>query len=169
MGDSDNKSDTDSDGSLLEEVIHDDDNEDIDNMRSEIEQSLNMNDADKSVLKFLENCDEFQNKEYSEEILKSSTFDTIDPPKYNMEKEVLDNEEKDEEEEKDIVCNLTEISCKFPVKDMMETRSITSSTSTIHPDIVKARVRQSLEKKQKNNQPRRTIAKGEASAKTRAR
>merc|ERR1712025_1295672 len=146
MGDSDNKSDTDSDGSLLEEVIHDDDNEDIDNMRSEIEQSLNMNDADKSVLKFLENCDEFQNKEYSEEILKSSTLDTIDPPEHKMEKEVLDNEEKDEEEEKDIVCNLTEISSKFPVKDMTETRSITSSTSTIHPDIVKARVRQSLER-----------------------
>merc|ERR1712083_396295 len=139
-------------------------------MRNEFEQSLNMKDADKSVLKFLENCNEFQNREYSEEILKSSTIDTIDPPMNNkIETEALDNEEKDDEEEKDIVCNLTQISSKFPARDITETRSISSSTSTIHPDIVKARVRQSLEKKQKKNQPRRTIAKGEASAKTRAR
>merc|ERR1719322_2346910 len=42
-----------------------------------------------------------------------------------IETEALDNDEKDdEEEEKDIVCNLTEISSKFPARDITETRSI---------------------------------------------
>ena len=93
----------------------------------------------------------------------------------------------EDEDKDDIVCDLTEISSQFKqVHDRSETRSVTSSTSTIHPDIVKARVKQSLEKRNKRSQPRRTvrgsgeschlchpynfqIAKGEASAKTRSR
>ena len=78
-------------------------------------------------------------------------------------------------EEEDVITNLREYNSNFkPFRDPTETgsvaRSVVSSTgSTIHPDVVKARVRQSLERREKRNQPRRTIAKGEASAKTRSR
>merc|ERR550519_2269883 len=56
--------------------------------------------------------------------------------------------------------------------DRMETasvRSFSTTASTIHPDVVKARVKSALEKRGKKGQARRQVVKGEASAKTRSR
>ena len=156
------ESDTDFDGSensddLLEEITPDEDN--IDEMRKEVEFSLNVSDADKSVLKFLQNCDEVENCEYSEEISNHCDTDIVAAnSKPDENSLVRPQDEHDEDEDKDIVCDLTEISSQFKqVHDRSETRSVTSSTSTIHPDIVKARVKQSLEKRNKKSQPRRTV------------
>ena len=189
--DNEDESATDSGGSensddLLEEVNHDEDN--IEEMRKEVELCLNVSDADKAVLKFLKNCDETENCEYSEEISNHCDTDIVAAnSKPDENSLVRPQDDQDEDENEDIVCDLTEISSQFKqVHDRSETRSVTSSTSTIHPDIVKARVKQSLEKRNKRSQPRRTvrgsgeschlchpynfqIAKGEASAKTRSR
>ena len=48
-------------------------------------------------------------------------------------------------------------------------RSFSTTASTIHPDVVKARVKSALEKRGKKGQARRQVVKGEASAKTRSR
>ena len=189
--DNEDESATDSGGSensddLLEEVNHDEDN--IEEMRKEVELCLNVSDADKAVLKFLKNCDETENCEYSEEISNHCDTDIVAANSKPDENSLVRPQDgQDEDENEDIVCDLTEISSQFKqVHDRSETRSVTSSTSTIHPDIVKARVKQSLEKRNKRSQPRRTvrgsgeschlchpynfqIAKGEASAKTRSR
>merc|ERR1712202_9104 len=81
----------------------------------------------------------------------------------------------------DVVGNLSDFNAQFkPFRDNLvgrnrtdsetgSVRSVSTTSSTIHPDVVKARVRASLEKSKKKNQARRTIAKGEASAKTRSR
>ena len=151
--------DTDFDGSensddLLEEITPDEDN--IEEMRKEVDFSLNVSDADKSVLKFLQNCDEVENCEYSEEISNHCDTDIVANSKTDENSLVRPQDAEDEDE--DIVCDLTEISSQFKqVHDRSETRSVTSSTSTIHPDIVKARVKQSLEKRNKKSQPRRTV------------
>ena len=160
--DNEDESDIDCDGSdnsddLLEEITPDEDN--IEEMRKEVEFSLNVSDADKSVLKFLQNCDEVENCEYSEEISNHCDTDIVaanSKPDENSLVRPQDDHAEDEDE--DIVCDLTEISSQFKqVHDQSETRSVTSSTSTIHPDIVKARVKQSLEKRNKKSQPRRTV------------
>ena len=166
-GEDEEDSDGDSDD-LLEEVNAEDN---IDNLRKDVEVQMQLTDKDMSVLKFLQNCDETENSEYTEEIVKNLDNDkaakieiipseTIPPAN--------DNDALVEDEETDIVCDLTDVTSKFH-QNRTETRSITSSTSTIHPDIVKARVKQSLEKRGKKGQARRQIAKGEASAKTRTR
>ena len=64
--DNEDESATDSGGSensddFLEEITHNEDN--IEEMRKEVEFSLNVSDADKSVLKFLQNCDQVENCE----------------------------------------------------------------------------------------------------------
>ena len=48
-------------------------------------------------------------------------------------------------------------------------RSFTSTASTIHPELVKARVKAALEKRGRRGEERKQVAKGEASAKTRSR
>ena len=48
-------------------------------------------------------------------------------------------------------------------------RSFSTTASTIHPDVVKARVKSALEKRGRKGQARRQVVKGEASAKTRSR
>merc|ERR1712051_454650 len=81
------------------------------------------------------------------------------------------------EEGEDDLGNLREINSKFRpfrdnISDRMETasvRSFSTTASTIHPDVVKARVKSALEKRGKKGQARRQVVKGEASAKTRSR
>jgi len=81
------------------------------------------------------------------------------------------------EEEVDELGNLREINSKFRpfrdnISDRMETasvRSFSTTASTIHPDVVKARVKSALEKRGRKGQARRQVVKGEASAKTRSR
>merc|ERR1711970_1387122 len=91
-----------------------------------------------------------------------------------------DNEEATELSHKDDVRNLRDFNAQFkPFRDNLtgksetddtrSVRSVSTTASTIHPDVVKARVKASLEKSKKKNQARRTIAKGEASAKTRSK
>merc|ERR1719466_189605 len=92
-----------------------------------------------------------------------------------------DDETENQDEENDDVGNLRDFNAQFkPFRDNMtgrtktdsetgSVRSVSTTASTIHPDVVKARVRASLEKSKQKNQARRTIAKGEASAKTRSR
>lgn len=53
--------------------------------------------------------------------------------------------------------------------DMLSSYSASTTTSTIAPEVIKARVKASIERKQKNGQARRRMAKGEASAKTRTK
>ena len=48
-------------------------------------------------------------------------------------------------------------------------RSFSTTASTIHPDVVKARVKSALEKRGKKGHAKRQVVKGEASAKTRSR
>merc|ERR1719370_2213612 len=90
----------------------------------------------------------------------------------------VDNSDPDEaEEEDDDLGNLREINSKFRpfrdnISDRMETasvRSFSTTASTIHPDVVKARVKSALEKRGRKGQARRQVVKGEASAKTRSR
>merc|ERR1711934_114534 len=174
MGENDSEEDEEeeeSDGDDLLEEVNAEDN--IENLRNDVEASMKLTDKDMSVLKFLQNCGETENSEYTEEIVKNLDNDkdakieiipsaeTI-PPAANVNDDLI------EDEETDVVCDLTDVTSKFH-QNRAETRSITSSTSTIHPDIVKARVKQSLEKRGKKGQARRQIAKGEASAKTRTR
>jgi len=74
--------------------------------------------------------------------------------------------------------NLREINSKYRpfrdtnASDRLETasvRSFSTTASTIHPDVVKARVKSALEKRGKKGQAKRQVVKGEASAKTRSR
>merc|ERR1712156_328289 len=74
--------------------------------------------------------------------------------------------------------NLREINSKYRpfrdtnASDRMETasvRSFSTTASTIRPDVVKARVKSALEKRDKKGQAKRQVVKGEASAKTRSR
>lgn len=56
-------------------------------------------------------------------------------------------------------------------KDCFDTRSMwsASTTSTIAPEVIKRRIKLTLDKRDKNNQSRKIAVKGEASAVTRAR
>ena len=155
----------DSDEDLLEEVVTEDNIEDL---RQQVEASVNLSGKDQSVLKFLNQCNEIQNTDYSQEILSNDQTDQLEalsvPPAVMPENYNSEGAEAEEEEEDDIVTNLREYNSKFrPFRDNTETgsvvRSVVSSTgSTIHPDVVKQRVKQSLEKRAKRNQPRRTVS-----------
>merc|ERR1719204_2749697 len=74
--------------------------------------------------------------------------------------------------------NLREINSKYRpfrdtnASDRTETasvRSFSTTASTIHPDVVKAKVKSALEKRGKKGQAKRQVVKGDASAKTRSR
>ena len=143
---------------LLEEVTnHDEDN--IEELKQGVESSLNFDEVNNSVMKYLDQCHEVENNDYSQEIIKNSENDTTrEPPVKDILIVNKDVDSGNDEEERDVVSNLNEVSFKSKVtKDPTETRSVTSSASTIHPDIVKARVKQCLEKREKKNQARRTV------------
>jgi len=53
--------------------------------------------------------------------------------------------------------------------DTFSMRSVSTTSSTIAPEVIKARVKASLDKRNKKGMARRQVAKGEASAKTRSR
>ena len=164
----DDSAEENSDGSddedLLEEVIPEDN---INELREQVEASLNLSDKDKSILKFLNQCDEIQNSEYNKEIEQNDLPDKLEIvstgpaeiPSHVTEKA----EEEAEAEEEDVITNLREYNSKFkPFRDPTETgsvaRSVVSSTgSTIHPDVVKARVKQCLERREKRSQPKRMV------------
>merc|ERR1719431_1418732 len=139
-------SDEESDGDLIEEVKIEDD---IEELRREVEQSVNVGDA-------------------KEKVEESTTL----PPEESdgmLEPEVSDCEG----EEADDVGNLRNFNSQFkPFRDQQfddtaSFRSYSTSASTIAPSVVKARVKASLEKQGRKGQARIRVAKGEASAKTR--
>ena len=138
--DNDSEEDEESDGDsddLLEEVNAEDN---IENLRKDVETSMQLTDKDMSVLKFLQNCGETENSEYTEEIVKNLDNDKAAKIEIISSAETISPNDNDddlaEDEETDIVCDLTNVTSKFH-QNRAETRSITSSTSTIHPDIVK--------------------------------
>jgi len=157
----------------IEEVTVDDD---VEELRKEVEQSVNLSEKleqSKSVAEYILNCHP------ETEIIPDNCIEDIDA-RDNLRPQVEADEGKDEiEEEKDDIVNLRDFNSQFkPFRDNLvgntddETRSVRSvstTASTIHPDVVKARVKAALEKSKKKNQSRRTIAKGEASAKTRSK
>ena len=124
---------------LLEEVVQEDN---IEQMRKEVEQSLEIKDTNKSVLKFLQNCEnETVNNEYSEEISKNLDNDVIHVPMKQIVITEAAVDEALEDESEDVVGNLNDVSSQFQRQDKTETRSLTSSTSTIHPDIIKVQMK----------------------------
>ena len=124
---------------LLEEVVQEDN---IEQMRKEVEQSLEIKDTNKSVLKFLQNCEnETVNNEYSEEISKNLDNDVIHVPMKQIVITEAAVDEALEDECEDVVGNLNDVSSQFQRQDKTETRSLTSSTSTIHPDIIKVQMK----------------------------
>ena len=60
---------------MLEEVVTEDNIEDL---RQQVEASVNLSDKDKSVLKFLNQCNEIQNTDYSQEILSNDQTDQLE-------------------------------------------------------------------------------------------
>ncbi|XP_066139273.1 uncharacterized protein RIOK2 [Euwallacea fornicatus] len=68
--------------------------------------------------------------------------------------------------------NLSERNISFDdseFEDLLELRSVRSTTTTIHPDEIKQRVKKQIATKNKKNQRKRCVAKGEANATTRIR
>ena len=137
-GDDDSCGDNSDSDDLLEEVVQEDN---IEQMRKEVEQSLEIKDSNKSVLKFLQNCEnETVNNEYSEEISKNLDNDVINVPMKQIVITEAAVDEALEDESEDVVGNLNDVSSQFQRQDKTETRSVTSSTSTIHPDIIKVQI-----------------------------
>ncbi|XP_023330318.1 serine/threonine-protein kinase rio2 isoform X2 [Eurytemora carolleeae] len=85
-------------------------------------------------------------------------------------------ESEGEEDEDDQIEDLKDFNSRFkPFRDgqprdsdTFSVRSVSTTSSTIAPEVIKARVRASLEKRGKSGQARRQVARGEASAKTRS-
>jgi len=106
--------------------------------------------------------------------VETETEDAIKPCDKN---DYIDDFIPDAEiEEDDKLGNLRELNSKFRPYggndediDSASVHSFSTTASTIHPDVVKARVRAALAKRGRKGEARRQVAKGEASAKTRAR
>merc|ERR1712013_66624 len=166
---------------LIEEIKAEDD---IEELKKELEQSINLSEVNKTVGEYLLKCPDIVNDEYAEKnnkIVKNDE-ERIELP-LKDDDQMQENTEVElgiDEEEEDDVGNLREFNAQFkPFRDNLigksetddtrSVRSVSTTASTVHPDVVKARVKASLEKSKKKNQARRTIAKGEASAKTRSK
>merc|ERR1719168_73707 len=133
------------DDDLLEEVVPEDN---IEELREQVESSVNLSEKkNKSIMKFLNQCDEIQNSEYNAEIEQNGQTDKLESlTSVPVEIPVMKAEEQeDDEEEEDVITDLKEHNTNFkPFRDPVETgsvaRSVVSSTgSTIHPDVVRAR------------------------------
>jgi len=150
---------------LLEEITQE---EDIESLRRELEQSVNLvmkgAEQDKSVMQYLQQCQPGHNQEYSDQLHITAQADTNrlaetgdTPPPCD----VMTAEEAEDE--------LAELPPPVARVASPSQRSVSTAASTIPPHQVAARVRASLAKRAKQNQARRTVARGEASARTRAR
>ena len=166
---------------LLEEITQE---EDIESLRRELEQSVNLvmtgAEHDKSVMQYLQQCQPGHNQEYSDQLHITAQADTNrlaetgdTPPPCD----VMTAEEAEDE--------LAELPPPVARVASPSQRSVSTAASTIPPHQVRlaseaspqtvvycqvaARVRASLAKRAKQNQARRTVARGEASARTRAR
>lgn len=156
------------DDDIIEEVKVEDD---IETLRKEVDISMTMAEKEvkNNVLEYLSKCQQGEDDECN----------AIDSQ--SKEEIIEGNESNDIENEDDAVGNLSDFNAQFkPFRDNLvgrtrtdsetgSVRSVSTTSSTIHPDVIKARVKASLEKNKKKNQARRTVAKGEASAKTRSR
>jgi len=140
---------------LKEDMEHDKKDE-IEELRKEVEQSVRLAQV-----------------ETEEDVKCDGETKYIDDyiPDAEVSEDDLDGEDEDD------VGNLREFNSKFrPFRDNLpgsmesaSVRSYSSTASTIHPDVVKARVKSALAKRGKKGEARRQVVKGEASAKTRAR
>jgi len=161
------------DDDLIEEV---NDEDDIEELRKEVEKSINLAEVNQNVAEYILKCTDAVDRDEDDERLDLESG--VEEIKQSPEKIEDEAEIEDDDEFKDDVGNLRDFNSKFkPFRDNLtgnldnddtkSVRSVSTTASTIHPDVVKARVKASLEKSKKKNQARRTIAKGEASAKTR--
>merc|ERR1719244_187411 len=145
---SDNESD------LIEEV----ENETvIKELRKEVEQSVSLADVP-------EDKTDHQSDKTDETVLNNANENEDEHNPVNSE----------DDETLDDLGNLRDFNSKFkPFRDNQDDtasiRSFSTSASTIAPSVIKARVKASLDKKGRKGQARIRVAKGEASAKTRAR
>merc|ERR1711864_3514 len=130
----------------IEEVKIEDD---IEELRREVEQSVNVVDVDDKVEK------------------------SIIPPTEESDDKLEPDVSDCEEVETDDVGNLRNFNSQFkPFRDQQfddtaSVRSFSTSASTIAPSVIKERVKVSLQKQGRKGQARIRVAKGEASAKTR--
>ena len=155
---------------LIEEIKVEDD---IEELKKELEQSINLSEVNKTVGEYLLKCPDIVNDEYAEknnEIVKDDE-ERIELP-LKDDDQMQENTEVElgiDEEEEDDVGNLREFNAQFkPFRDNLigksetddtrSVRSVSTTASTIHPDVVKARVKASLEKSKKKNQARRTVS-----------
>ena len=155
---------------LIEEIKVEDD---IEELKKELEQSINLSEVNKTVGEYLLKCPDIVNDEYAEknnEIVKDNE-ERIELP-LKDDDQMQENTEVEvgiDEEEEDDVGNLREFNAQFkPFRDNLigksetddtrSVRSVSTTASTIHPDVVKARVKASLEKSKKKNQARRTVS-----------
>ena len=163
---------------LLEEIKQE---EDIESLRRELEQSVNLvHEHDKSVMQYLQQCQPGHNQEYSDQLHITAQADTNRLAETGDSPQPGDNMTAEEAEDE-----LAELPPPAARVASPSQRSVSTTASTIPPDQVllanevspqtvvycqvAARVRASLAKRAKQNQARRTVARGEASARTRAR
>ena len=152
------------DDDLIEEVKVDDD---IEELRKEVDQSMNLADkmaeVNLSVSEYILKCqDEVNNSDEASDFVEDKIEERQIPTEVEDESDVQD-------EETDDVGNLRDFNAQFkPFRDNLggklddadtrSVRSVSTTASTIHPDVVKARVKASLEKSKKKNQARRTVS-----------
>merc|ERR1712013_579462 len=112
------------------------------------------------------------------ELLRKAVEESVSLARVEDDADVGNSDPDSSGELDDELGNLREINSKYRpfrdtnASDRMETasvRSFSTTVSTIHPDVVKARVKSALEKRGKKGQAKRQVVKGEASAKTRSR
>ena len=154
------------DDDLIEEVKVDDD--DIEELRKEVDQSMNlaekMAEVNQSVSDYILKCQDEVNIEIADEA-PDFVEDGFEERHLSSKVDELNTEE----EETDDVGNLRDFNSQFkPFRDNLvgklddadtrSVRSVSTTASTIHPDVVKARVKASLEKSKKKNQARRTVS-----------
>jgi len=113
-----------------------------------------------------------------EQSVRLAKVETTDEANPDIVADYIDDFIPDAEvEEDDELGNLREFNSKLRPYggnladnlDSVSVHSYSTTASTIHPDVVKSRVRAALAKKGKKGEARRQVAKGEASAKTRSR
>ena len=153
------------DDDLIEEVKVDDD---IEELRKEVDQSMNLaeksTEVNQSVADYILKC---QDEVTSEIVNETPHFVDAGIVERQMPTKVEDELDV-EAEEIDDVGNLRDFNSQFkPFRDNLggkldedtrSVRSVSTTASTIHPDVVKARVKASLEKSKKKNQARRTVS-----------